>query len=209
MSQQFPTFRFEPPPPFVKAILLGAAAVYIAQQILMGWVNIPLADWIAWSPNTTFSRPWALLTHFLLLFNSPIGFLFEMVAVYFFLPVIIESYGRKGFNRLLLWIAIVTSIFGVLGVVTGAIPSTSAPAFGLHPILIAMIAIFGLKNPFATICLDRSNPSELGGLGLRYLSRTQLLCWTFPRIFTGHWRLDNRLSFCHWQWTDQTQKIVA
>ena len=139
MSQQFPAFRFEPPTPFVKGILVGATALYIAQQVLMGWVNIPLADWIAWSPATTFSKPWALLTHFVLLFNSPIGFLFEMVAIYFFLPVIIESYGRKGFNRLLLWIAIVTSIFGVLGVITGAIPSTSAPAFGLHPILIAMV----------------------------------------------------------------------
>jgi hypothetical protein len=52
---------------------------------------------------------------------------------------------------LLLWIAIITCIFGTLGVVTGAIPSTSAPAFGLHPFLIAMVAIFGLKNPFATI----------------------------------------------------------
>ena len=151
MSQQFSAFRFEPPTPFVKSILIGATALYIAQQVLMGWINIPLADLMAWSPNSTFSRPWALLTHFGLLLNSPIGFLFEMVAVYFFLPVIIDTYGRKGFNRLLLWISIITSVFGLLGVITGAIPNTSAPAFGLHPVLIAMVAIFGLKNPFATI----------------------------------------------------------
>lgn len=74
-----------------------------------------------------------------------------MIAIYFFLPVIVDSYGRKGLNRLLLWIVIITSALGTLGVITGAIPSTSAPAFGLHPILIAMVAIFGLKNPFATI----------------------------------------------------------
>lgn len=151
MSQQFPAFRFEPPTPFVKSILIGATAIYIAEQILMGWIKVPLAEWIAWSPTATFVKPWAILTHFALLYNSPIGFIFEMVAIYFFLPVIIDSYGRKGLNRLLLWIAIITSIFGALGVITGAIPSTSAPAFGLHPIIIAMVAIFGLKNPFATI----------------------------------------------------------
>ena len=131
-----------------------------------------------------------------------------MVAVYFFLPIIIASYGRKGFNRLLLWIAIVTSIFGVLGVVTGAIPRTSAPAFGLHPILIAMISMFGLKNPFATIyVLIFPIQASWVAWGSDILCRTQLLCWTFPRIFTGHWRLGNRLSFCHWQWTDQTKRL--
>ena len=151
MSQQIPSFRFEPPTPFVKKILIGATVLYITEQILMGWLDIPLAQWIAWSPNGTLTHPWALLTHFVLLLNSPIGFLFEMVAIYFFLPVIVDAYGRKGLNRLLLWIAIITSVLGTLGVVTSAIPSSSAPAFGLHPILIALVAIFGLKNPFATI----------------------------------------------------------
>ena len=156
MSQQFPAFRFEPPTPFVKGILIGATALYIAQQVLMGWVNIPLADWIAWSPTTTFSKPWALLTHFILLFNSPIGFLFEMVAIYFFFPDIIESYGRKGFNRLLLWIALSLHIWG-FGRHYGAIPFTSTPAFGLHPILVAMIAMLAEESFCHHICFNLSD----------------------------------------------------
>jgi hypothetical protein len=41
----------------------------------------------------------------------------------------------------------------VVGVLSGAIPSSSAPAFGIRPFITAMVVIFGLKNPFATIYL--------------------------------------------------------
>jgi hypothetical protein len=153
MAQQTPTFRFDPPTPFVKQILIGATVLYILQQILMQWMQLPLGEWLAWSPNTTFTKPWAVVTHYAFLFNSPIGFLFEMVAIYFFLPVIVQSYGKKGLYRLLIWISVVTTVFGLLGVVSGAIPSNSAPAFGLHPLITAMVVVFGLKNPFATIYL--------------------------------------------------------
>ena len=153
MAQQTPTFRFDPPTPFVKQILIGSTILYILQQILMQWMNLPLDMWLAWNPVATFTQPWTVLTHFLFLYNSPIGFLFEMVAVYFFLPVIMESYGKKGLYRLLIWISILTTALGILGVVTHAVPANSAPAFGLHPLITAMVVVFGLKNPFATIYL--------------------------------------------------------
>ncbi len=76
-----------------------------------------------------------------------------MVAIYFFLPVVVQSYGRKGLNRLLLWIAIITTTVGLIGIITHAIPSTSTPAYGIRPLITAMIVIFGLKNPYATIYL--------------------------------------------------------
>ena len=50
---------------------------------------------------------------------------------YFFLPVIVDAYGRKGLNRLLLWIVTITSAIGTLGV-HWCHPDSSAPAFGLH-----------------------------------------------------------------------------
>lgn len=150
---QLPAFRFDPPTPFVKSILIGGTVLYILQQIVMQWMGIPLGTFIAWDPNTTFSMPWTVLSHFLFLYNSPLGFLFDMVAMYFFLPVVVQSYGRKGLNRLLLWVAIITTTVGLIGVITHAIPSTSTPAFGIRPLITAMIVIFGLKNPYATIYL--------------------------------------------------------
>ena len=151
MSQQFPAFRFEPPTSFVKSILIGSVSLYLAEQILMGWMNIPLAQWVAWNPTETFTQPWSWITQYLFLHDTPIGFLFKMLAIYFFLPVVIDGYGKKGLNRLLLWLAIITSTVGVLGVVTGAVPSTSPSAFGIYPLIVSLVAIFGLKNPFATI----------------------------------------------------------
>ncbi len=153
MSQQIPAFRFEPPTPFVKQILIGGVVLYILENIIMQWMGVPLQTWIAWSPEATFSAPWTVVTHFLFIYNNPLGFLFEMLALYFFLPVILDSYGKKGLNRLLLWIVIITTVLGIVGVVTGAVPKSSPPAFGIRAITIALVAIFGLKNPFATIYL--------------------------------------------------------
>ena len=81
------------------------------------------------------------------------GFLFEMIALYFFIPPILQSYPMKKFQQLLQFTLVITTILGILGIAIGAVTPISGPAYGLRPFITALVCVFGLSNPHATIYL--------------------------------------------------------
>lgn len=152
MQTHPPMLRFDAPPPFTKQILFALLALFVAFLILENWIGIPLEDILAWHPEHLFSRPWQALTHFLYQGTRPLNFLFELLAVYFFLPPMQRNYGRKGIYRLASFVLFITAILGSLAIIVGAIARKDA-ALGIGPFVTAMIVVFGLTNPRATILL--------------------------------------------------------
>lgn len=153
MQHQPPMLRFDPPPPFTKKILIGLLGLFVVELILENWIALPLASFLAWDPTQTLIRPWQVLTHFLYQGSKPLSFLFDLLAIYFFLPTMQQNYGRKGIYRLASFVVFTAAIFGIITIMIGAVVKGSPPAMGISPFVTAMIVVFGLTNPKATILL--------------------------------------------------------
>ena len=147
-----PVFRFDPPPQFSKNILIALLALYVAEVILEQWTGLPLAALLAWHPTDLFSKPWQPITHFLYQGSNPFNTLLELLALYFFLPPAQRSYGRKGIYRIALYVLVTVVVFGAFSLLSGAV-NEPIPATGIGPMVTALIVIFGLSNPHATIYL--------------------------------------------------------
>ena len=152
MQHQTPTLRFDPPPPFTKKILIALLGLFVVELLLENWVTVPLSSLLAWNPTQTLTKPWQVLTHFLYQGSKPLSFLFDLLAVYFFLPTTQQNYGRKGIYRLFSFVVFTAAVFGLITIMIGAVKGT-APAMGISPFVTAMIVVFGLTNPKATILL--------------------------------------------------------
>ena len=95
-----PMFRFEPPPPFTKKILIGLLVLYVGELIIEQWAQVPLMAILAWHPGNLLSQPWQPLTQFFYQGSRPFNTLLELLALYFFLPPAQRSYGRKGIYKI-------------------------------------------------------------------------------------------------------------
>jgi len=152
MQTHTPMLRFDAPPPFTKQIIFALLGLFVVLLIVENWIGIPLRELLAWHPEQIFARPWQAITHFLYQGTRPINFLFELLSIYFFLPPMQRNYGKKGIYRLSAIVLFVTAFFGALSIVLGAI-AQKEPALGIGPFVTAMIVVFGLTNPRATILL--------------------------------------------------------
>ena len=136
-----------------RKVLITLLVMYIVQTILENWTGLPVIQTLAWwSPLSRFFRPWQPVTAFFLNGPSPISAMLSWLMIYFFFAPAEDAIGKKGLVRLFLmsWLAAVLLSFPLLAV--GAIQS-SAPYLGLHCFITAMIVVFGLSNPRATILL--------------------------------------------------------
>ena len=144
-----PTLRFDAPPPFTKKILIAVTILYVAELILAQWMHLPLQEWMVWDSTTIV--PWQGLSHLLFLGDSPLGFLFNLLALYFFLPPLQSKFGRKGVYNLAYYTIGLVMFIGYMGIFSGAvIPSM---AMGLGAFITALVVVFGMNNPNATILL--------------------------------------------------------
>ena len=152
MQTQPPMLRFDAPPPFTKQIIFALLGLFVVELIIENWIAIPLYELMAWHPEQLLNKPWQVLSHVLYQGTRPINFLFELLALYFFLPPMQRNYGKKGVYRLCSIVLLTTISFGVLATFLGAIAKRE-PALGIGPFVTAMVVVFGLTNPRATILL--------------------------------------------------------
>ena len=134
--QQTPSLQFPPPPPFTKKVLIFLLGLYIVELLAQNWIAMDLSALLAWNPGQGLSRPWQIFTHFFFQGRSPFSTLFELIAIYFFLPTIQRSFGKKGAYRLFAYTVISTAIFGIFCLTTGAVNKlTPAMIYPIHCIV--------------------------------------------------------------------------
>ena len=152
VTMSVPVFRFDPPPPFTKKIIIGLLLLYVVELIVEQWMSVPLLALMAWQPGQTLNSIWQPFTQFFYQGSGPFSALLELLALYFFLPPAQRSFGRKGIYKLALYVVATVVFFGSLMLILGAVTG-STPAMGISPFITALVVVFGLSNPNATIFL--------------------------------------------------------
>ncbi len=138
--------------PVGKFMLVVYAAVYVLELIGEHWLGMPIYRWLALSPlNSGNFHIWQAVTHPVIHDpGAPIGFLINCLVFYFFAGTIESALGTRGFMRLY----IIAALGGAAGgVVFGGLSSFGVPCAGMMPSLLALIIVFGLLQPEATILL--------------------------------------------------------
>jgi hypothetical protein len=142
---------FQPPPPFTKSLLMLLLGLYVVELIASSWLGIPLSQLLGWHPGVGFEL-WQPITCFFIQGGSPISAMLNLLMVYFFIPPIQMSFGRKGVIRLAAITVGISIFFCSLAIVTGAI-NASIPFMGIDPFITAAIVVFGLTRPKAQILI--------------------------------------------------------
>lgn len=147
------TFGFGPSlTPTGKIMLIIYATVYVVELIGQHWLGIPIFQGLALSaPNSGSFHLWQLITHpFIHNPGAPIGFLIDCLVFYFFAGTIESALGTRGFLQLY----IISALGGAVAcLLFGSMVSVGIPCSGMLPSLLALIVVFGLLNPEATVLL--------------------------------------------------------
>lgn len=147
--------QFPPLSDFAKQVLIGLSVLFAAELILQNWMGVPIIQTLAWNASDSLLNPMTILAifgNYIIQGNNPMGFLFQLIALFFFLPPTQQHIGRKGIQRLVGRVLLTNAVVGSLGILSGAVVSGTM-AFGLNPLITAMIVLFGLRRPDATIYL--------------------------------------------------------
>lgn len=136
-----------------KRVLVALVGLYIGQLVLTEWVGLPLVSWLAWqwAPAGTF-YPWQVVTAYLLNGPTPLAAFFDWLAIFFFLGPAERALGRRGLLRSVLVTLAISAVLGFVLLLTGAV-TARGPFIGLNPLITALIVVFGLANPNASILL--------------------------------------------------------
>jgi len=202
-----------------KIMLIVYACVYVIELIGEQWLGLPLYGLLALSPPGSGNfHLWQLLTH-PVVHNpgAPISFLIDGVVFYFFAGTVEAALGTRHFLKIYILAAVGGAAAGLL---FGGLTSMVLPFAGMMPSLLALIVIFGLLQPEATIMLmfvlpikakyisygtvivtaltflARTNPYgayHLGGIGLAWLVFRSPTHW----LDVNYWR---------WKYFDYTQR---
>ncbi|MBC2745062.1 MAG: rhomboid family intramembrane serine protease [Desulfosarcina sp.] len=138
--------------PVGKIMLIVYATVYVLELIGEQWLGIPIYQWLALSPlKSGYFHIWQGVTHPIIHDpGAPIGFLINCLVFYFFAGTIESALGTRAFLRLY----IITALGGAAaGLIFSGLTSFSVPCAGMMPSLLALIVVFGLLQPEATIML--------------------------------------------------------
>ena len=135
-----------------KRLLILYAAVYVVELLLEHWFHIPFAAYLQlYPPGSEAFRPWQIVTHpFVHDPQAPIGFLINCLMLYFFAAPVEFAFGSGRFLRLFY----IAALGGALaGMALSGVAGFNRPFMGMLPSLLALIVVFGLLNPDATILL--------------------------------------------------------
>jgi membrane associated rhomboid family serine protease len=135
-----------------KVMLIVYAAVYVLELIGEQWLGIPIYRLLALSPlGSGRFHIWQLATHPLIHDpGSPIGFLLDCLVFYFFAGTVESAMGTRRFLRLYLAAALGGA---AAGLIFSGLTSFPIPYAGMMPSLLALIVVFGLLQPEATVLL--------------------------------------------------------
>ena len=138
--------------PIGKRLLIGYGVIYALALLCTHWINIQWVPWTMLFP--LFSDHfyiWQIFTHpFIHDPHAPIGFILNCLVFYFFAAPIEYAFGPKRFLRLFYFSGAGGAVCGLL---MSTIPGFNLPFMGMMPSLLALIIVFGLLNPEATILL--------------------------------------------------------
>ena len=214
------TFGFNVPLTRIgKFMLVAYAAVYVIELIGQQWLGIPLFRLLALSPpNSGQFQFWQLVTHPLIHDpGAPIGFLINCLVFYFFAGTIESAMGTRGFLRLYFMAAIGGA---VAGLIFGALTSLNIPYAGMMPSLLALVVVFGLLQPEATVLLMFVLPLKAKYISygtiiittLTFLARTNIqgayhlggiaLGWLYFRS-PSHWL---NVNWWRWKYSEYNRK---
>jgi membrane associated rhomboid family serine protease len=133
-------------------MLIFYTAVYVLELLFVHWLNIPVFRLLQLHPlQSGRFILWQVPAH-AVIHNpvAPISFLLKCLVFYFFAEPVERAFGSKGFLKLFYYSAAGGALFGLL---FALIPGFNTPFWGMMPSLLAMIVIFGMLNPEATIYL--------------------------------------------------------
>ena len=135
-----------------KRMLMVYAAIYIIELLLEHWVKSPVVNQLMIYPfSSDRFYLWQVATHpFIHNPAAPIGFLINCLVFYFFAAPVEYVFGTRRFLTLFYVSAAGGAVCGLL---FSNVSGFSTPFMGMLPSLLALIVVFGLLNPEATILL--------------------------------------------------------
>lgn len=135
-----------------KRLLILYGVIYVAELLLEQWLHIPVVAQLQLYPYSSESfHAWQLVTHpFLHDPRAPFGFLINCLMLYFFAAPVEFALGPRRF-LVLFYLAAFGG--GLIGLAFSGVAGFNAPFMGMLPGLLALIVVFGLLNPEATILL--------------------------------------------------------
>ena len=138
--------------PLGKKLLLLYGTLYILELLWVHWLKVPITLMLALHPYAAESfHIWQLITHpFIHNPQAPIGFLINCLIFYFFAGSVEQALGTRRFLILFYAAALGAALCGLA---FSSMSGFSAPFMGMLPSLLALIVVFGLLNPEATILL--------------------------------------------------------
>ncbi len=138
--------------PLGKKMLILYGAVYVLELLCEHWLDIPVAAALQLYPyDHPDFRIWQILTHpFIHHPMAPLGFLINCLVFYFFVGPVQNALGADRFLTLFY----IAALGGALcGLAFSRVSGFDAPFMGMLPSILAVIVVFGLMNPEATILL--------------------------------------------------------
>lgn len=139
--------------PFSRNLIVGLIILYVVQIIAENWIGIPVIDYLAWQhPASGLFKPWQLITGFLLNGPAPIRALLDWLMLFFFLTPAQHNIGKSGILRVFAtsWAFAVAASLPLMFL---NVVGSTGPYLGLNCFITALIVVFGLARPNATINL--------------------------------------------------------
>ncbi len=135
-----------------KTLLLVYGGIYVIELLGELWVDIPLVETFALFPlQDPGFHLWQLISHpFIQPPQVPVGFLFSCLIFYFVAEPVERALGGK---RFLVFFYVAALGSAVLGLLFSMVSGLDQPFMGMLPSILALIVVFGLLNPEATMLL--------------------------------------------------------
>jgi len=135
-----------------KRLLILYAAIYVGELLLEHWFGVPVVAYLQlYPPGSGGFSFWQIFTHpFIHNTQAPLGFLINCLVLYFFSAPVEFALGSGRFLSLFYLAALCGALAGMA---FGGVSGFNVPFMGMLPSLLALIVVFGLLNPEATILL--------------------------------------------------------
>jgi membrane associated rhomboid family serine protease len=148
-----PTFGFGSTlTPLGKQLIIFYTVIYVVELLMEHWFKIPVVAYLQLYPFASpFFKVWQIITHpFIHNPTAPFGFLINAIMLYFFSAPVENALGTKRFLILFYVAALGSALFGMA---LSGVDGLNSPFMGMLSSLLAILVVFGLLNPEATIML--------------------------------------------------------
>jgi len=153
LTASLPRPTMQPPPPITRALLIACTVLLFAAQIPA--LTMLMIQWLALRPVLSGFMPWQLLT-FSFVHVNVLGWLFNMMLIYYFGSELERIWGERRFIQFVLASALAGAVVYLLLSLIPALLGTTmptAPMFDSSAIGLGLLVATGMLFPFRTIRL--------------------------------------------------------